>query len=209
MNAGAGRAWPVDPQRAILPLRREEIPVDERDTAHSRREQPDRGVAGCPPIVCGTSSPASARAGPSPTHRCCDDSSSTWSQQAVEGRSDQLKEYSIGVEVFGRGPAFDPRVDTIVRVQARRLRSKLQEDHRGEGRADPGRHRSPQRPLRSGVPTRRAPTAAALARCRRGRVATASCCRGLAACTGEAAPRSGAGAGSSDRVALTAPRSAW
>ena len=57
--------------------------------------------------------------------------------QAVEGRSDQLKEYSIGVDVFGRGPAFNPRVDTIVRVQARRLRSKLQEYYRDEGRADP------------------------------------------------------------------------
>jgi len=57
--------------------------------------------------------------------------------EAMEGRSDQLKEYSIGVEVFGRGPAFDPRVDTIVRVEARRLRSKLREYYAGEGRADP------------------------------------------------------------------------
>jgi len=56
---------------------------------------------------------------------------------AMAGRSHELKEYSIGVEVFGRGPAFDPRVDTIVRVEARRLRSKLQEYYAGEGRADP------------------------------------------------------------------------
>ena len=57
--------------------------------------------------------------------------------EAMEGRADQLKEYSIGVEVFGRGPSFDPRVDTIVRVEARRLRSKLQEYYAGEGCADP------------------------------------------------------------------------
>src|SRR5690606_15273084 len=36
-----------------------------------------------------------------------------------------LKEYTLGVEVFDRPDDFDPRVDTIVRVQARRLRSAL------------------------------------------------------------------------------------
>lgn len=56
---------------------------------------------------------------------------------ALKGQSHELKEYSIGVEVFGRGPAFDPRVDTIVRVEARRLRAKLFEYYAGEGRADP------------------------------------------------------------------------
>lgn len=58
-------------------------------------------------------------------------------RHAVEGHPDQLKEYSLGVEVFGRGTSFDPRVDTIVRVQARRLRSKLQAYYGTEGRADP------------------------------------------------------------------------
>ena len=43
----------------------------------------------------------------------------------LDGRANQLKEYSIGVEVFGRGAGFDPKEDTIVRVQARNLRSKL------------------------------------------------------------------------------------
>jgi predicted ATPase len=56
---------------------------------------------------------------------------------ALEGHPDHLKEYSLGVDVFGRGTSFDPRVDTIVRVQARRLRSKLQEYYDTEGRADP------------------------------------------------------------------------
>ena len=49
--------------------------------------------------------------------------------ETLAGRADSLKEYAIGVEVFGRGDGFDPRADTIVRVQARRLRSKLEQDH--------------------------------------------------------------------------------
>ena len=56
--------------------------------------------------------------------------------QTLEGQADHLKEYTLGVEVFERGEYFDPRTDTIVRVQARRLRSKLREYYRGEGRAD-------------------------------------------------------------------------
>src|SRR5438270_10470625 len=46
----------------------------------------------------------------------------------------RLKEYLIGLEVFNRQEAFDPRVDSIVRVEARRLRSKLDEYYTSEGR---------------------------------------------------------------------------
>jgi Tol biopolymer transport system component len=52
----------------------------------------------------------------------------------IDGKSDALKEYAIGVDVFDRGESFDPKTDTIVRVQARRLRSKLEEYYRTEGR---------------------------------------------------------------------------
>ena len=45
--------------------------------------------------------------------------------EAVAGRRHQLKEYVIGVQVFGKEDTFDPRTDPIVRVQARRLRAKL------------------------------------------------------------------------------------
>jgi len=48
-----------------------------------------------------------------------------------------LKEYSIGVDVFNRSESFDPRTDTIVRVQARRLRSKLKDYYRTLGQFDP------------------------------------------------------------------------
>src|SRR5262249_25618615 len=56
---------------------------------------------------------------------------------ALQGRADSLKEYSIGGDWFDRGDAFDPKVDTIVRTQARRLRLRLEEYYRDEGRDDP------------------------------------------------------------------------
>lgn len=46
--------------------------------------------------------------------------------ESLAGRSDRLKEYTLGVEVFQRGVDFDPRIDTIVRTQVRRLRAKLE-----------------------------------------------------------------------------------
>ena len=49
---------------------------------------------------------------------------------------DNLKEYTLGLEVFERGAAFDPRTDTIVRVQARRLRARLARYYETEGRGD-------------------------------------------------------------------------
>jgi serine/threonine-protein kinase len=47
--------------------------------------------------------------------------------EALAGRREQIKEYAVGVEVFDRGTAFDPRTDPVVRTEARRLRSKLRE----------------------------------------------------------------------------------
>jgi len=58
-------------------------------------------------------------------------------QQALDGDAHHSKEYSIGVEVFERGESFDPRIDNIVRVQARRLRARLDEYYALEGQADP------------------------------------------------------------------------
>lgn len=43
----------------------------------------------------------------------------------LEGRENDLKEYNLGVDVFLRGQDFDPRLDNIVRVQARKLRQRL------------------------------------------------------------------------------------
>src|SRR5580765_175252 len=56
--------------------------------------------------------------------------------EALSGRSDQLKEYVIGVQVFGKEASFDPRTDPIVRVQARRLRARLVSYYRDAGQND-------------------------------------------------------------------------
>lgn len=58
-------------------------------------------------------------------------------EEAVQGRAARLKEYQIGLEVFDRKGAYDPRIDPIVRVEAGRLRTKLEEYYRVHGRADP------------------------------------------------------------------------
>ena len=58
-------------------------------------------------------------------------------QEAVSGRADRLKEYTIGSEGLGRGDSFDPRTDTIVRAEASRLRSRLERYYAAEGKADP------------------------------------------------------------------------
>jgi len=57
-------------------------------------------------------------------------------QKAVDEQEDQLKEYTIATEVFGRGDQYSPRTDSVVRVQASRLRSKLQEYYFTEGKSD-------------------------------------------------------------------------
>jgi serine/threonine-protein kinase len=49
-----------------------------------------------------------------------------------------IKEAVIGIEVFGRDVAtYDPRIDPIVRVQAGRIRAKLDDYYAGEGASDP------------------------------------------------------------------------
>ena len=58
-------------------------------------------------------------------------------EESQSGRGDQLKEYVIGVEVYGRGESYDPRVDAIVRVEAGRLRTRLEQYYDREGRNDP------------------------------------------------------------------------
>ena len=58
-------------------------------------------------------------------------------EHTIEGNAEGLKEYSLGVEVFDRGESFDARTNTIVRVQARRLRRKLKEYYDTEGQTDP------------------------------------------------------------------------
>ena len=57
--------------------------------------------------------------------------------EALEGRADRLKGYTLGIEVFGREQDFDPAIDCIVRVEAGRLRSRLKSYYMEQGRDDP------------------------------------------------------------------------
>jgi len=54
-------------------------------------------------------------------------------ERLFAGEASQIKEYSIGVEVFHRGASFDQDSDSIVRVEANRLRKRLAEYYAGEG----------------------------------------------------------------------------
>ena len=55
----------------------------------------------------------------------------------LDGNTNLLKEYTIGVEAYGRRPDFDPSQDSIVRTEARRLRTKLKKYYQEEGEKDP------------------------------------------------------------------------
>src|SRR4051794_1768450 len=54
-------------------------------------------------------------------------------EETLAGRGGLIKEYSLGAEVFTRGDDFDPRIDPIVRVQARNLRARMAKYYEGPG----------------------------------------------------------------------------
>ena len=54
--------------------------------------------------------------------------------EALAGSNGGSKETLIAVEIFGRRPDYDPAIDPVVRVEARRLRKKLAEYYQSEGR---------------------------------------------------------------------------
>lgn len=64
-------------------------------------------------------------------------------EATLTGQPGDLKEYPIGVQVFDRGDSFDPRVDSIVRSEARRLRTRLDEYYAAEGLLNPLRIQIP------------------------------------------------------------------
>ena len=57
-------------------------------------------------------------------------------EETVNGRAGRLKDYTLGSEGLGRGDDFDPRTDPIARVEASRLRSRLELYYATEGAAD-------------------------------------------------------------------------
>jgi hypothetical protein len=58
-------------------------------------------------------------------------------ETTLAGEADTVKEYLIGTEVYERNSSYHPSEDSIVRSEARRLRSKLKEYYDSVGKYDP------------------------------------------------------------------------
>jgi hypothetical protein len=85
-----------------------------------------------------------------------------------EHQGEPISEYAIATEALGRSPDFDPKLDSTVRVQVARLRTKLKEFYESDGGTFPlrlslplGRHelqwvyeppQKPRTPILSTVP---------------------------------------------------------
>ena len=65
-------------------------------------------------------------------------------ERFLAGDPDNLKEYVIALEVFDRKPDYNPKIDAVVRVEARRLRSRLEQYYATEGMHDPIRIQFPR-----------------------------------------------------------------
>jgi serine/threonine-protein kinase len=57
-------------------------------------------------------------------------------ERTLEGPGEQVNEYSIGLDVMGKLPSFDPRSDSMVRTEVMRLRQRLRSYYVEEGQAD-------------------------------------------------------------------------
>src|SRR5437899_8181920 len=58
-------------------------------------------------------------------------------EETLAGRSGNIREFTLGVHVFDRGEDFNPRLDPIVRVQARNLRARVAKYYETQGVDDP------------------------------------------------------------------------
>ncbi len=65
-------------------------------------------------------------------------------EEALAGRGDRIKAYSIAVAVFDRDDTFDPQSDPIVRIEASRLRRSLERYYLLSGQSDPVRIEIPK-----------------------------------------------------------------
>ncbi|HWB84340.1 MAG TPA: hypothetical protein VG675_09385 [Bryobacteraceae bacterium] len=57
--------------------------------------------------------------------------------KTLGGEADRLKEYIVALDALGKPSTYDPRHDSVVRLQVGRLRVKLGEYYQSEGAADP------------------------------------------------------------------------
>jgi len=58
-------------------------------------------------------------------------------EHSLAGDADPLKEYTIGVDAFGKASDYDPRVDSTVRIQIGRLRQSCPSIIRKKARTTP------------------------------------------------------------------------
>jgi len=58
-------------------------------------------------------------------------------EKSLSGEAQNLKEYTVGLDVFGKPSSYDPRQESVVRMHVGRLRQKLTEYYRTEGTDDP------------------------------------------------------------------------
>jgi adenylate cyclase len=65
-------------------------------------------------------------------------------EEALEGRADRIKAYTVATVVFGRNAGFDPQLDSIVRIEAGRLRRSLERYYLTAGANDPIRIEIPK-----------------------------------------------------------------
>src|SRR5215469_13194088 len=56
--------------------------------------------------------------------------------KSIAGEADRLKEYTVGLEAFGKPSTYDPKHDSIVRLQLGRLRQKLAVYYQNEATED-------------------------------------------------------------------------
>lgn len=65
-------------------------------------------------------------------------------EEALHGRADRIKAYSIAIEVFGRDATFDAQNDPVVRIEAGRVRRALEHYYLQAGQKDPIRFTVPK-----------------------------------------------------------------
>lgn len=65
-------------------------------------------------------------------------------EERLAGRAGRIKAYSIATQVFGRDANFDPQLDPVVRMEARRLRRSLERFYLTDGKSSPVRIAMPK-----------------------------------------------------------------
>ena len=65
-------------------------------------------------------------------------------EETLAGRGERINQTSIAIDALGRGVEFDPTIDAVVRLEARRLRSRLVEYYYREGKEDTIRFELPK-----------------------------------------------------------------